>query len=63
MNREEEARRALNRLEQESEKLLGSGPAEDSGTDPTEILGRRIARMISVALAAAMMFYLWYNYL
>ena len=63
MNREEEARRALNRLDTESEKMLGVRLPDQPTDDPIEILGKRIARIISVFLAAGLMFYLWFTYL
>ena len=61
--REEEARRALKRLDEQSEKLLGASstnrPVED---DAIERLGKRIARIISAALFLGLVFYLWRTY-
>jgi hypothetical protein len=62
--REEEARAALKRLEQQSEKLLtGAQPHEASEDDKIEILGKRIARVLSVILAVGLIIYLWRTYL
>jgi len=63
MNREEEAKRALERINTESEKLLGGQLLDQPTDDPIEILGKRIARIISIFLAAGLMFYLWLTYL
>ena len=61
---EEEARAALRRLDQQSEKILtGSHPEVSSEDDKIEILGKRIARILSVILAAGLILYLWRNYL
>ena len=63
MNREEEARRALNNINTESEKLMGGQLPDQPTDDPVEILGKRIARTISFFLAAGLLFYLWLTYL
>jgi hypothetical protein len=60
MTKEDEARRALERLDEQSEKILGA----DGGTprqeeDRIEQLGRRIARIISFALAGFLLYWLW----
>jgi hypothetical protein len=60
---EEEARAALKRLDQQSEKIItGSHPDAAPEDDRIEILGKRIARIISVVLAVALIFYLWRTY-
>jgi hypothetical protein len=56
---EDEARRALNRLEAESEKLLGGAQDNRAEDDRMEILGKRIARILSYGLAAGLLYYLW----
>ena len=55
---EEEAKRAIRRLEDEQEKLMA---APDAGPedDPIDKLGRRIARVLSYVIAAALVYYLW----
>ena len=63
-HREEEARGALKRLDQQSEKILtGSQGPDAPENDKIEILGKRIARILSVILAAALILYLWRTYL
>jgi hypothetical protein len=63
-NREEEARATLKRLDQQSEKIItGSHPHEPSQDDKIEILGKRIARILSVILAIGLVIYLWRTYL
>jgi hypothetical protein len=61
--REEEARAALKRLDQQSEKILGAQPLEEPENDPIEILGRRIARVLSVIILVGLLVYLWRTYL
>lgn len=63
-SREEEARRALKRLDEQSEKLLGAQSSTNrSGEDDAiERLGKRIARIISIALFLGLVFYLWRTY-
>jgi hypothetical protein len=61
--REEEARAALKRLDQQSEKILGAQPIEKPEDDRIEILGKRIARILSVVLLAGLLVYLWRTYL
>jgi hypothetical protein len=61
---EEEARAALKRLDQQSEKILTGSLAPDAAEDDKiEILGKRIASILSVILAAGLILYLWRNYL
>jgi hypothetical protein len=62
-DREEEAKRALKRLEAESEKMLGATPSPEPTEDRVELLARRVARILSVFLAAGLLFYLWITYL
>ena len=61
--REEEARKALKRLDEQSEKILGAPPVETPETDRIEILGKRIARILSVIILVALIVYLWRTYL
>jgi hypothetical protein len=62
--REEEARAALKRLDQQSEKILtGSQAHEAPEDDKIEFLGKRIARILSVILAVGLIIYLWRTYL
>jgi len=63
-DREEEARAALRRLDQQSEKIITGSPAhEPPEDDKIEILGKRIARILSVILAVGLIIYLWRTYL
>jgi hypothetical protein len=63
-DREEEARATLRRIEQQSEKIItGSHPSETQEDDRIEILGKRIARIISVILAVGLVIYLYRTYL
>ena len=61
--REEEARAVLKRLEQQSEKILGAAPVEAPENDRIEILGKRIARVISTIILIVLVVYLWRTYL
>jgi hypothetical protein len=62
--REEEAHAALKRLDQQSEKIItGHSPDAAPENDPIEILGKRIARILSVILAIGLIIYLWRTYL
>lgn len=63
MSQEDEARRALKRLEEQSEKLLGGAPGGEPAEDKIELLGQRIARIIAYALAAFLIYWLWKAYL
>jgi hypothetical protein len=61
---EEESRAALKRLEEQSEKIItGSHPHDAPEDDKIEILGKRIARILSVILAVGLIIYLWRTYL
>jgi hypothetical protein len=61
---EEKARRDLERIEAEREKLFHGTPATaNDDADPMEILGRRIARILGPLLAAGMLLYLLMAYL
>lgn len=62
MSREDEARRALERMQNEAEKLF-SPPPPQPPEDRIEILGRRIARILGYVLAAAIFIYLYATYL
>jgi hypothetical protein len=62
--REKEARAALKRIEEQSEKILtGSHPHDAPEDDKIEILGKRIARILSVILMVGLIVYLWRTYL
>ena len=64
MNPEEKARRDLERLEAEREKLFHASPsASGDGDDPMEILGKRVARILGPLLAAGLLLYLLTEYL
>jgi hypothetical protein len=63
MSQEDEARRALKRLEEQSEKVLGAAPDQSPSDDKIEVLGKRIARIIAYALAAFLIYWLWKAYL
>ena len=64
MTPEDRAKRDLERLEAEREKLLHGGPPAPGGEDdPMEILGRRIARILGPLLAAGLLLYLLMTYL
>jgi hypothetical protein len=60
---EEDARRDLRRLDEQSEKLLGTRSTDIGPDDPIERLGKRIARVLSVLLFLGLVFYLWRTYL
>ncbi|MCA3573771.1 MAG: hypothetical protein IOC86_07610 [Aestuariivirga sp.] len=61
---EKKARRDLEKLEAEREKLFHGGPESPGGeNDPMEILGRRIARILGPLLAAGMLLYLLLTFL
>lgn len=57
--KEDEARRALKRLDAQSEKLFGAQQAEEGKDDAIEKLGKRIGRVLSYLLAAGLIYYLW----
>ena len=61
--REAEAKQALKRLDEQSEKLLGAQPAEAPENDRIEILGKRIARVLSMIILVGLIIYLWRTYL
>jgi hypothetical protein len=61
-DREEEARNALKRLDEQSEKLLGPAPQSEESDDKIEILGKRIARVLSMIIMAGLIFYLYRTY-
>ncbi|CEJ10894.1 hypothetical protein BN1110_01179 [bacterium YEK0313] len=69
--RQEEARRALDRVERESETVLGSllqrsadfFSAKDESTDPAEIWGKRVGRALAVIGAIGCLIYLYITYI
>jgi hypothetical protein len=61
---ETKARRDLERIEAEREKLFhGTPSAANDDHDPMEVLGKRIARILGPLLAAGLFFYLLLTYL
>lgn len=68
--RQEEARRALERVERESETVFGSllqrsadfFSAKDESTDPAEIWGKRVGRALAVIGAIGCLIYLYITY-
>ena len=61
---EERARRDLERIEAEREKLFHGTPSPaNDDNDPMEVLGKRIARILGPLLAAGMLLYLLMTYL
>ena len=62
MSREDNARRDLERIEREREKLFHATPAANDGNDPMEILGRRIARVLGPLAALGLVLYLFATY-
>lgn len=61
-DREQEARNALKRLDEQSEKLLGPAPQDHPSDDKIEILGKRIARVLSIVIMLGLLFYWWRTY-
>jgi hypothetical protein len=60
MNREEESRRILKRLNEQSEKTINTpAPTGDDQDDHIERLGRRIARILGYALGGLLIYWLW----
>jgi len=60
----EEARRNLQRMHEQSEKLItGPRQADDDEDDPVVILGKRIGRTIGYGVAIGLLFYLMATYL
>ena len=63
-SREDHARRDLDRIEREREKLFhGGAHGRRDENDPMEILGRRIARILGPLLAAGLLLYLLATYM
>ncbi len=61
---EQKARRDLERIEAEREKLFhGTPSAANDDDDPMEVLGKRIARILGPLLAAGLFLYLLLTYL
>lgn len=60
----EQARRDLDRMNQQSEKLLGAGSSDlsDPTEDRIEILGRRIGRGLGYVIGAVLVIYLLATY-
>jgi hypothetical protein len=54
--------RNLRRMENESERLIGGQHSDIKPEDRIELLGRRIGRILSVALATALLVYLFATY-
>lgn len=63
-DRARQARRDLDRLTQQSEKLMGagSGAPPDPGQDRIEILGRRVGRGLGYLIATSLLIYLLATY-
>jgi hypothetical protein len=61
--REAQARRDLERLETERERMLSGSPSSIDPDDPIEVLGRRIARILGPLIAGAILIYLLATYL
>jgi hypothetical protein len=62
-DRQRQARRDLERLESERERMLHASPSDIDLNDPVEVLGRRIARVLGPLLAAGLLLYLLATYL
>ena len=63
MTAEEEAKRDLQRLENEREKLFGPPlPMAEDENDPAERWGKRIARILGPIIAAAFLLHLAVTY-
>lgn len=60
---EQKARRDLERIEAEREKLFHGTPSAANDDDPMEVLGKRIARILGPLLAAGLLLYLLLTYL
>ena len=61
--REGKARRDLQRLESERERMLHGSPSDIDPNDPIEVLGRRIARVLGPLIAGGLLLYLLATYL
>jgi hypothetical protein len=62
--RAKQARRNLDRLSEQSEKLMGAGHdgPREAPDDPIELWGRRIGRSLGYLIATALLFYLLATY-
>ena len=61
--RAKEARRDIDRMTEQSEKLLGAGGGSpDPAEDRIEILGRRIGRSLGYLIATGLVIYLLATY-
>jgi len=64
MSRKDDARRDLQRVEREREKLFhGTPEADNDDNDPVVILGKRIARILGPVIATTLIIYLFATYL
>ncbi len=63
-DRARQARRSLDRLNEQSEKLLGAGSGEppEATEDRIEIVGRRIGRALGYLIATGLLVYLLATY-
>ncbi len=61
--REARARRDLERLDSERERMLHGSSSEIDPNDPIEVLGRRIARVLGPLIAGGLLLYLLATYL
>lgn len=62
--RAKQARRDLDRMGEQSEKLMGAGSGEpqDAPEDPIELWGRRIGRSLGYMIATVLLIYLLATY-
>jgi hypothetical protein len=64
VTREEQARRNLERIEREREKMFHAAPTPaDDDNDPIVMLGKRIARLLGLVIAIGLAIYLFATYL
>jgi hypothetical protein len=64
MSREDEARRDLERMEREREKLFHATPGtSDDDDDPVVKLGKRIAHTLGPLIAIGLVVYLFATYM
>jgi len=63
-DRARQARRDLERLTEQSEKLMGAGSADppEATEDRIEVLGRRIGRALGYLIATSLLIYLLATY-
>ena len=60
---EDDPHASLKRIEQQSEKIITGWRDDAPAGDKIEILGKRIARILSVILTVGLIIYLWRTYL